>query len=320
MPGIISEFKSIFQDRFKENELLSKHTTWRIGGPAKWFVEAKNADEVKTVITTAVSSGIKWFVLGGGSNVLINDEGFDGLVIQLALRDIKVEGSKITVGVGVPAVLLARMVAEAGLSGLEWMATLPGTVGGAVRGNAGCFGGETKDHLVSVTALHDGEIAELPKNDLAFNYRDSLFKKNKDIILSAVFELSPGDPVAIKSKMEELLTKRLAAQPPAGGTAGCVFKNYVIKDGELESLKKESDIPQEMLDKKIISAGWLIEQMDLKGKKIGGAKVSEKHANFIENVDGATASDVVQLIALIKMNARDRFGIQLEEEVQYLGF
>ncbi|MFH1253739.1 MAG: UDP-N-acetylmuramate dehydrogenase [Candidatus Uhrbacteria bacterium] len=318
------KLKTIFQDRFKENEPLAKHTTWRIGGPAKWFVEARNSDEVKTAVSLATEAGINWFVLGGGSNVLVNDDGFAGLVIQLALRDIRVEGNKITVSVGVPAVLLARTAAEAGLSGLEWMATLPGTVGGAVRGNAGCFGSETKDRLVSATILRDGAIVEVLKNDLSFDYRHSIFKKNKEIILAAVFELLPGDPEIIKSKMAEFLAKRLATQPPAGGTTGCVFKNYKIKDNELDRLKQEIDIVGangcSPINNGIIPAGWLIEQMDLKGKKIGGAKVSEKHANFIENVDGATASDVVQLIALIKMNARDRFGIQLEEEVEYLGF
>lgn len=306
--------------QFKQNEPLSKHTTWRIGGPARFFVEAKTIEEVKSAVATAERLGVQWFVLGGGSNVLVNDNGFDGLVIQLALRDIRTEGNKIIVGAGLSAVFLARTAAESGLSGLEWMATLPGTIGGAIRGNAGCFGEETKDCLVSVTVLRSGEIIELSKNDLAFGYRDSVFKKNKDIILSAVFELESGDQMAIKNKMEELLAKRLLSQSPAGGTAGCVFKNYIIKDHELTRLKQGADIPQEMLKKKTISAGWLIEQMDLKGKKIGDAKISEKHANFFENIGEATANEVIQLISLIKMNAHDRFGIQLEEEIQYVGF
>jgi UDP-N-acetylmuramate dehydrogenase len=320
MSKIFNELKNIFQDRFKESEPLSKHTTWRIGGPAKWFVEAATTEEVKKAVDVARALEAKWFVLGGGSNILVSDSGFDGLVIKLALREIKTNNHQITAGVGVPAVLLSRQAAEVGLSGLEWMATLPGTVGGAVRGNAGCFGGETKDHLVSVEVLRDGKIINLKKDELNFGYRDSIFKKNKDIILSAIFELVPGKAVVIKKTMEDFLAKRLASQPPVGGTAGCVFKNYQIKDSELGRLKKEADIPAEMLEKKKISAGWLIEQMDLKGKRIGGVQVSLKHANFIENTNGATADDVVQLIALIKMNARDRFGIQLEEEIEYVGF
>lgn len=318
MLDVTSELKNIFSERLKENESLSKHTTWRIGGPARWFVEAKKVEEVIAAIKIVKEAGVKYFVLGGGSNILVDDNGFDGLVIQLALREVKVEGNKVFVGAGLPAVLLARTAAGAGLSGLEWMAALPGTVGGAVRGNAGCFGGETKDYLLSVSVLHEGSVAEMPKDILFFGYRDSVIKKNKDIVLSAVFELVPGDLKTIKEKMGDLLTKRLASQPPAGGTAGCVFKNYIIKDGELDRLKQEFDLPLEMIEKKIISVGWLIEQMDFKGKQIGGAKVSEKHANFIENVNGATASDVVQLIAMIKMKARDQFGIQLEEEVEYL--
>ena len=189
-----------------------------------------------------------------------------------------------------------------------------------MRGNAGCFGCETKDNLVSVAVLRDGQVVQLSKNEMFFGYRDSSFKKNKDIILSAIFELTTGESATIKTKMDELLAKRLSAQPPAGGTAGCVFKNYLLRDGELERLKKEADIPQEMLDKKIISAGWLIDQMDFKGRQIDGVQVSEKHANFIVNLGNAKAEAVVQLISLIKTQARDRFGIQLEEEIEYLGF
>ena len=303
-----------------EHELLSKHTTWRIGGPARWFVEAKSVEETIEAIEFAKKNNAPWFVLSGGSNILVSDAGFDGVVIHPALREVSVEGNKLTVGAGAPVVFVARAAAEAGLSGLEWMATLPGTIGGAVRGNAGCFGCETKDNLVSVAVLRDGQVVQLSKDEMSFGYRDSVFKKNKDIILSAVFELTPDEPATIKAKMDELLAKRLAAQPPAGGTAGCVFKNYQIKDGELERLKQEADIPQEMLDKKNLSAGWLIDQMDLKGKQIDGAQVSEKHANFIVNLGNAKAEAVVQLISLIKTQARDRFGIQLEEEIEYLGF
>lgn len=320
MSDITQGLKNIFSDRLQENEPLSQHTTWRIGGPARWFIEVRSAEEIKTAVELAEKNNIKWFILSGGSNVLANNAGFDGLVIHPALREVSIEGNRLIVGAGAPTVLVARAAAEAGLAGLEWMATLPGTIGGAVRGNAGCFGSETKDHLVSVTVLRDGQIVQLAKDELFFGYRDSSFKKNKDIILSVVFKLTLGEPAAIKAKMDELLARRLTAQPPAGGTAGCVFKNYVLQDDELARLRQETDIPQEMLDKKVISAGWLIDQMDLKSKRIGGAAVSEKHANFIENVDNATASDVVQLIALIKMKARNRYGIQLEEEIEYLGF
>lgn len=306
--------------QIKEHEPLSKHTTWRIGGPARWFVEVKSAEEIKQAIEFAEQRKAKWFVLSGGSNVLVSDAGFDGLVIHPAMRAVSVGGNILTAEAGAPAVLVARAAAEAGLSGLEWMATLPGTLGGAVRGNAGCFGGETKDRLVFVMVLRNGQVVQLAKSELSFGYRDSVFKKNKDIILSAVFELEPSDSMTIKTKMDEMLAKRLTVQPSAGGTAGCVFKNYVLGDGEPERLKREADVPQEMLNKKVISAGWLIEQMDMKGKQIDGAQISRQHANFIVNLGNAKAEAVVQLISLVKTRARDRFGIQLEEEVEYLGF
>jgi UDP-N-acetylmuramate dehydrogenase len=304
----------------KENEPLSQHTTWRVGGPARWFVEAKSIEEIKRAFELAKEKDVPWFILSGGSNILVSDTGFKGVVIHPAMRAVLVEGNKLTAEAGAPAVLVARVAAEAALSGLEWMATLPGTIGGAIRGNAGCFGSETKDRLISVSVLRNGQVVRLKKQDLSFSYRDSSFKRNKDFILSAVFELKPGESAAIKAKMDELLAKRLAAQPSVGGTAGCVFKNYTLRDGELARLKQRADIPPEMLVKKQISAGWLIEQVNLKGRQIGGAKVSEGHANFIENTGTATADDIVQLISLIKMNVRDRFGIQLEEEIEYFGF
>jgi len=321
MLDITNQLKTIFADRLKENEPLAKHTTWRIGGPARWLVEAKSPEEIQIAVQITETAGVKYLILGGGSNVLVSDAGFDGLVIRPALREIKVEGNLLTAEAGAPVSLVSRAALENNLSGLEWMITLPGTVGGAVRGNAGCFGCETGNLIKTVKLLRDGKIVEVTDLEMNFDYRNSLVKQNRqEIILSATFELVPGDPIIIKSKMDELLAKRLASQPPAGGTAGCVFKNYVVKDDEFDRLKNETDIPNEMLEKKIISAGWLIDQMDLKSKQIGGAKISEKHANFIENVSGATASDVVQLIALVKMNARDRFGIQLVEEVEYIGF
>jgi len=325
MPDITPELKTIFHDRLKENELLAKHTTWRIGGPARWFVEVKKVEEIQSAVQLAETTGINYLILGGGSNVLVSDSGFDGLVIHPSLHEIKVEGNFLTAEVGAPVSLVARKALEKNLSGLEWMITLPGTVGGAVRGNAGCFGCETGDFIKTVKLLRDGKVVEVPGSEMSFGYRNSAVKqKPKEIILSATFELIPGDPEIIKAKMFELLAKRMANQPPAGGTAGCVFKNYIIKDDEIDRLKNEFGIVgangHSPLDKGIVSAGWLIDQMDLKGKQIGGAKISEKHANFIENVESATASDVVQLIALVKMNARDRFGIQLSEEVEYVGF
>jgi len=315
-----AELKNIFQDRLKEHEPLFKHTNFRIGGPARWFVEAKSADEIIKAIQLAETNGIKWFVMGGGANILASDVGFDGLVIQLAMRGYKIDGTTVVAEAGMLTGALARATAEAGLAGFEWAVTLPGTIGGAVRGNAGCFGGEMKDVVKEVLVLRDGKPVALSSGELAFGYRESSVKHSKDIILSVTMELAPGDSAALKVKMDEQIAKRKAAQPFYGGSAGCIFKNYEIKDDELDRLKQEADIPSEMLARKQISTGWLVEQMNLKGKQIGGAKISDEHGNFIVNLGSATADDVIQLISLIKTKARDRFGIQLEEEVEYLGF
>jgi UDP-N-acetylmuramate dehydrogenase len=342
MNPITSSLHSIFGACLHENELMSKHTNFRIGGPAKWFVEVKSVDELKHVLKIASENGVSYFVFGGGSNILVNDKPFDGIVIKIAMRGIVIDnlslrGSqalfykgaesdrsnlfRVRAEAGALSSSVARETAKAGLSGLTWAISLPGTIGGAVRGNAGCFGGETKDRLVEIELLRDGEVVTAKKDDLKFGYRDSSIKHSSDIVLSATFELEKGDSEKLLSELDQKLTSRKSSQPLDAGSAGCMFKNYEIKsDEELLRLKQKLDVPSEMEKAKRISAGWLIDQLDLKGKQIGGAKISEKHGNFLVNTGGATADDVVQLIAFIKTRARNEFGINLEEEVQYVGF
>ncbi|MBT3230863.1 UDP-N-acetylmuramate dehydrogenase [Candidatus Uhrbacteria bacterium] len=317
------KLKEIFGDRIKENELLSKHLVFRVGGPAKWFATAQSADEIKAAIELCHESKIEYVVLGGGSNIIASDQGYEGLVLKIGIMDSNIEGTNVTVGAGVPSVALARQMADAGLSGLEWMVSLPGTVGGAIRGNAGCFGGEVKDCLKKVTALRSGEIVEIDNKDLRFSYRDSAFKDgdNHDVILMATFELEKDEPLMIKERMHVILDKRKIAQPLASGTAGCTFKNFELpSDKEKMRLEDETEIPTQMLEANCISAGWLIDQLNLKGTKIGGAQISEGHANFILNDGTATADDILQLISLIKTKVRNAYSIQLNEEIQCIGF
>jgi UDP-N-acetylmuramate dehydrogenase len=220
---------------------------------------------------------------------------------------------------------LARATAEAGLAGFEWAISLPGTIGGAVRGNAGCFGGEVKDTCVSARVLScvDGKwlVRELDREALAFKYRESSVKHSTDIVLSARFDLQQGKAEVLKAKLTETLTRRKATQPLSAGSAGCTFKNYEATDeSELQRIGKKLDIflPGEMMSSRRVSAGWLVDKLGLKGKKIGGAQISSEHGNFIINSEKATASDIVQLIALVKTRARNEVGIQLQEEVQIL--
>lgn len=305
MTDLTAALRSLFGTRLKENEPLAKYVNFRIGGPARWLIEAKNEDEIAAALQLAKQGSVPVFILGGGSNTLPSDQGFNGLVIKIAMRVFSITpssqegggGSLVRADAGAMSAGLARATAEAGLAGLEWMISLPGTVGGAVRGNAGCFGGEVKDNLVSARILRGGRIIDVSAADCAFGYRDSAFKRTDDVILSATFSLSPGSPSVLKAKMEEQLAKRKASQPTNAGSAGCVFKN---PEG--------------------FSAGKLVDEVGLKGQRVGDAEISTAHGNFIVNRGKATADQVIQLVALAKSRVRDLRGIQLQEEIQYLGF
>lgn len=316
------ELKQLFSDRLKIDEPLSKHTNFRLGGPAKFLVEAKTEDELIKTVALAKENHLPYFIMGGGSNVLANDSGFDGLVIKMAFREHKIAGNTVTADAGVMSAALARATADAGLAGFEWAIGLPGTLGGAVRGNAGCFGGEMKDTVKSIKALKDGEVIEMSNENLKFGYRDSAIKWDEDlVVLSVTLELSPGDPIELKKKLDDILAKRQTTQPQGSSSAGCIFKNYdIVDDADLQRIQEKLDIPSEMIQARRVSAGWIIDQAGLKGKQVGDAQISPEHGNFIVNLGQATTSDIIQLISLAKMTVRDNFGIQLMEEVQYLGF
>ena len=305
----------------KEQESLVGYTSFRLGGPAKWMVEVETVEELQSVLSLAKQEGIRFVVLGGGTNMLVSDKGFDGVVIRLLMREYHIKENYVWAQAGLPTVAVARAAGEAGLSGLEWAVTLPGTIGGAVRGNAGCFGSEMKDTLVSATLLRDGETVEVKNEDLAFGYRDSLLKHTNDILLDATFKLTQGDHAKIQETMQTYLQKRRETQPASGGSAGCMFKNYAMRsDEEQERLSALLDLPQSMVEKRMISTGWLIDHLGLKGLRIGDAQVSEQHGNFLWNAGKATAEDMRALIFFIKTKAREAYGIELEEEVQMIGF
>lgn len=321
MENVLQQFEYIVKDRVKTNEPMSKHTNFRIGGPARFFVEVKSVNELQQILEVAKTNAIATCILGGGSNMLVSDQGFNGIMIKMALREMQIDKNRVQADSGVPMILLSRKVGEACLTGLEWAITLPGTVGGAVRGNAGCFGGETRDHLVEAIVLSNGEVVTRSNAEMHFGYRESMFKHTNEIVLSAVFELEQGDCELIKQTMELNLSKRKTSQPTDAGSAGCMFKNYEISsEDELQQIKSKLDLSSEMCARMQISVGWLIDQLDLKGFQMGGAKVSEKHGNFLVNSGNATADEVVQLIAFIKTRARNTYGIILQEEVQYVGF
>lgn len=323
----MESFVQIMQDRFgsffKEQEPLGRHLNIRIGGPARFFVETKTEDEVKDAVRFARQHDVEYFVLGGGSNTLANDEGWNGLVIKMTNRALFIEGTKVVADAGVISALVARKAAERGLQGFGWAISLPGTMGGAVRGNAGCFGGEMKDTVTSVKVIRHDEVVEMTAHELHFGYRHSVFKESShagDVIFSITMELRQGTPEGEMELLEKYLASRKASQPLGSSSAGCMFKNFEFTDEtEIGRMKTDADIPEHMLANHRIAAGWIIEQLGLKGLQVGDAQVSDVHGNFLLNKGHATAKDIAMLISRIKMEARDKYGIELHEEVQFLG-
>jgi UDP-N-acetylmuramate dehydrogenase len=318
----ISQMTSVVPGLVRD-EPMSAHTNFRIGGPARLYVVAATPEQIIQTVTTAREASVPWYIFGGGSNLLVHDSGFEGLVIQSALRDVVIDGNRATCGSGAMTALVARKTTEASLTGFEWAIGVPGTIGGALYGNAGCYGGETKDVVTSVDAyrIADGQRVTYTNAECQFGYRESRFKHEPHIILGCTMELKAGDRDASRARLHEIVEHRKEKQPLAQSSAGCLFKNIEVTDEQqLTQLKRLSDIPPEMLQKRRISAGWLIQQAGFSGQRVGGVTVSEKHGNFVVNVDHGRAEDVILLSSMIKSKIRDEFGLMLEDEVQLLGF
>ncbi len=299
----------------KKNVKLAPFTTFRIGGPARYFVEVRNKEELHRALLWAREKRIKYFILGGGSNVLFLDKGFDGLVIKTELTAYHFLSDGLTAEAGCDLTEMIRSAAEKGLGGWEAMAGIPGTIGGAVRGNAGAFGTETKDVISSVRALNidTEEVREFSNRQCLFAYRDSFFKQNPQwVILEATLKLKKVNPIESARLIKQTIAEREKRHLQDVAAAGSFFANPVAPP-EVCALF-ESDKGVKCRENRV-PAGWLIEEVGLKGKQIGGAKSSEQHPNYIVNVGGATAADVIMLASYIKQRVRDQFGIQLKEEL-----
>lgn len=316
-----NKFIEIVGDRLLENEMLSKHCTFRIGGPAKYFAIVNSKEELEKLIKIAVKNKINYRVIGGGSNILFSDKGFDGLVIKLSAGKIKIKGDLMECDGGV---YLAKALGESiagGFSGLEWAAGIPGTIGGAVRGNAGAYGSDIGKNIFKVNILRGGKIKTLSNKDCKFAYRQSIFKeeKNNDIILSVILKLEKGEIEESKEKISNILKERTSKFH--GFSAGCVFKNIEVEENEMLDFKKENpDFPDQYVEYKKIPAAWLIDKCELKGREIGDAVVSNDHAAIILNKGKATSENVIMLISIIKQKVRSKYNMQLMEEIEYIGF
>ncbi|MEK7160510.1 MAG: UDP-N-acetylmuramate dehydrogenase [Patescibacteria group bacterium] len=305
----------------QENINLSSHTTFRIGGPARYFVAVKNKDELVAVVKYAKANSFPYFILGGGSNILFADQGYEGLVIKMENEEMvfssKESELKANCGAGAPLAEILFEATNRGWGGLEWALGIPGTLGGAVCGNAGRLGQDLAQAVVSVRILDaDLREKEILARECQFSYRDSRFKHNQEIILGATLEFIKQD----KNKAEEFLreAQKVIDKMPDFPSAGSVFKNYLVR--EEDELIKNYPAVQDKIRGGKLPAGFLIQQCGLAGRKIGGAEIWPNHANFILNMDKAKANDVLQLIELCKKSVAEKFGVKLEEEIRKVGF
>ena len=295
-----------FAHRLRHHEPLVRHSTFHVGGPADLFLTTHTAAELETAVCLAGAAGIPVRVLGSGANILPSDAGVRGLVIRNVSRRflLEADGSRVTVESGMVLPVLARRTARAGLAGLTWGCGVPGTVGGAVANNAGCYGAAVSDHLLCVRTVNAaGEVREWPADALHFRYRGSPFKGKageepaiKAAILAATFTLQPGDAQALLAQVARWLEQRAATQPLDHPSAGSFFKN---PDGDF--------------------AGRLIEAAGLKGLAHGEAQVSTKHANFFINQGHASATDLYLLAQEVRQVVEQRTGVRLEREVELIG-
>ena len=283
------------------DEPMARHTTFQIGGPADRFLTVENAAQLQGLLSCLRQAGIPYLVLGKGSNLLVSDKGIRGAVLHLGGDFKKVEvlpdGRTLRAGAGAPLASVCALARERSLTGLEFAWGIPGSVGGGAYMDAGAYGGEMRDVVSRVLHLGpDGAPGEARGEELCFGYRKSRYTGGEDIITAVEFTLRPGDPAAIAGKMEELMARRKDKQPYDMPSAGSVFKR-----------------PQNGF------AAALIEQCGLKGRRVGGAQVSEKHAGFIVNTGGATCQDVLELISVIRKTVEEQTGTCLECEVRVTG-
>lgn len=292
-------YKVIDKERVCKDEPMKKHTTFRVGGPADYFVTPADEGELSGVVKLCREMQMPYYIVGNGSNLLVGDKGFRGVVIQIfkAMNAMRREGAEITAQAGCSLAQIANAALDAALTGFEFAAGIPGTLGGAVVMNAGAYGGEMKDVLVSAKVLTDeGEIRTLSNEELELGYRTSVVAKKGYVVIEATLQLTEGEQTAIKARMEELRQQRVSKQPLEYPSAGSTFKR---PEGHF--------------------AGKLIQDAGLKGFTVGGAQVSEKHSGFVINTGDATAADVAELMRQVIEKVKEETGITMEPEVKRIG-
>lgn len=314
--------RSLFYDmEILRQVKLKDYSNFQIGGPADYFVLTKNIEDLIEALEFAKKVGLEVFILGGGTNILWPDNGFRGLILKPELKLMKFNGQIVRAGASVSMQELVDATVSRGLAGLEWAGGLPGSFGGAIFGNAGAFGGEIKDLIIEVISLDcdTGEIIKRRREDCGFDYRTSIFKLNagKEIILEVALKLTPGDKRFLNEVQGARISYRKERHPLEYPNIGSIFKNVAVSNVDPENpILKIAPIKVDPFP--VIPTAYLVSEAKLKGMTSGGATISPKHPNFIVNVLNARASDVLVLITLVKNKVKDKFDINLEEEVRII--
>ncbi len=297
---------------------LSEYTRFGIGGPADLLVETSDPDSFAEALRALQDNATPHVVLGGGTNLVVSDEGFRGVVLRYTANTIQHEGTKVSCGAGAELMTLVNYTVDAGLEGIQTLMGIPGWVGAAVYGNAGAYGHSIEEVVERVCYCNGREILYLNREDCQFQYRESIFKRHKEwIILRVEMEFRSGDAQALRKTADEILATRNQKFPPTMRCAGSIFKNLHLKDLPADVAGK---VPPQVVREGKIPAAWFLEQAGAKDRWEGRIHVAPYHANLIYNAGGATAVELCRMIQNLKRDVHARFGILLEEEVQYVGF
>ncbi len=301
-----------------QNEPLSRHTRFGIGGPARYLAESDREEAILAAVRAAREAGMEYVVLGGGTNIVADDSGFDGLVLRYTAGGIRAEGNVVRVEAGAELDRLVEFTVQRGLGGLETLAGIPGSAGAAVYGNAGAYGHSISEAVRSVRFFDGERVRELDRTECRFGYRESIFKHRREwVIFTVRLELTAGDPARLKETAARTRAGRDRKFPPALRCAGSIFKNLQLS--ELPAAAAAA-IPPAVVREGKAPAAYFLEQIGAKGRRRGGVRVADFHANIIYNEGGGTAKELRDLITELKAAVRERFGLELEEEVQFIGF
>jgi UDP-N-acetylmuramate dehydrogenase len=316
--GTLEALAAIADTTVRKDAPLSEYTRFGIGGPADIYAETGNPESFVEALRVARESGLETVVIGGGTNLIVADEGFRGIVLKLVNRAIRAEGSEVYVEAGAVLQDLVDFTVDLGLHGLETMTGIPGSVGAAIYGNAGAYGHSISEWITEVRFFDGAAIRTFNNAECEFRYRESIFKHHKEwIVFSAALTLQPGDAAALRAEADRILNIRNRKYPPTMKCAGSIFKNFLLAELPPDVA---AQVPVNVIIEGKVPSAWFLEQVGAKGMKVGDIHVADYHANLIYNIGKGTAHELSQVIQELKHRVGERWGIPLEEEVQYVGF